>query len=56
MAAILSLDVVGYSAMMAEDAKSTLTELNRVLNEKVRPAVADEGGRIFKLMGVGSLL
>ncbi len=56
IAAILSLDVVGYTARMATDSSATLADLQRVLRDVVRPAVRDRGGRIVKLMGDGALV
>lgn len=55
LSAILSLDVVGYTARMATDPSSMLSDLDRVLNDVVRPRVNDNQGRIFKLMGDGAL-
>ncbi|MCZ6863610.1 MAG: alpha/beta fold hydrolase [Alphaproteobacteria bacterium] len=56
IAAILSLDVVGYTARMAADPSATLADLQRVLDDVVRPAVRDCEGRIVKLMGDGALV
>ena len=56
MSAILSLDVVGYTARMAADSSSMLADLDRVLNQVVRPCVKENQGRIFKLMGDGALV
>ncbi|QIE54043.1 alpha/beta fold hydrolase [Pikeienuella piscinae] len=55
IAAILSLDVVGYSARMAEDAEATLRDLQRILRTIVRPLIRESGGRVVKLMGDGAL-
>lgn len=56
ISAILSLDVVGYTARMAEDTEATLKDLQRVLGQVIRPLVRDHSGRIFKLMGDGALV
>lgn len=55
LAAILSLDAVGFSARMAEDSGATVAALNRLLRETVRPAIRARRGRIVKLMGDGAL-
>ena len=51
LAGILAADVVGYSRMMAADETGTLARVQAMLAEVARPAVAAEGGRIFKLAG-----
>lgn len=51
IAAILSLDVVGFSQMMEVDAKGTLSTLNRLLRNVVRPAIKAGHGTVIKLMG-----
>lgn len=56
IAAILSLDVVGYSAMMQQSAVGALRELNRIFRTIVRPAVQEFDGRIVKLLGDGALV
>lgn len=55
MAAILALDAAGYTARMSADREATLADLRRVFRETVRPAIAGQGGRIFKLAGDGAL-
>jgi adenylate cyclase len=56
LAAILAADVVGYSRLMAEDEAGTLASLKRHRETVFDPAVADHGGRIFKVMGDGTLV
>ena len=56
IAAILSLDVVGYSAMMQQSASDALRDLNRIFRSIVRPAVEQTEGRIVKLLGDGALV
>lgn len=56
IAAILSLDVVGYTARMAADSKGTMQALQEVFESIVRPRVRVGNGRIFKLMGDGALI
>jgi adenylate cyclase len=56
LAAILALDVVGYSRMMGEDEVGTLKALIDCRRNIVEPLVSDHNGRIVKLMGDGALL
>ena len=55
-AAVLSVDVVGYSRMMQRDAPALLTELNAIFRGTLRPAVAAGRGRVVKLLGDGALI
>ena len=55
LAAILALDVVGYSRLMSEDEAGTLASLNELFSRVVIPAVDRHGGRIVKTMGDGAL-
>ena len=43
LAAILALDVVGYSRMTREDADALLASLNAMYRAVVKPAVATTG-------------
>lgn len=56
LAAILALDVVGYSRMMGEDEVGTLKALIDCHRKIVEPLVSDHNGRIVKLMGDGALV
>lgn len=56
LAAILAADVVGYSAMMAEDEEATLAVLKAHRADLFNPQTADHNGRIIKLMGDGTLV
>ena len=56
LAAILAADVVGYSRLMAGDEAGTLASLKRHRETVFDPAVAEYGGRIFKVMGDGTLV
>lgn len=56
ISAILCLDVVDYTARMGEDPELTLKDLQRILDQIIRPTVRDHSGRIFKLMGDGALV
>ncbi|NIW36465.1 MAG: adenylate/guanylate cyclase domain-containing protein, partial [Gemmatimonadetes bacterium] len=49
-------DVVGYSALMAEDEAGTLAALRAHRSELFDPETAKRGGRIVKLMGDGALV
>lgn len=55
LAAILVLDIVGYSARMAEDRAAALADAQRVLSGTVRPEIRNRGGRIVKLTGDGAV-
>jgi len=55
LAAILAVDVVGYSRLMGEDEAGTALSV-REHREAARPIVAGLGGRIVKTMGDGLLL
>jgi adenylate cyclase len=55
LSAIMSADVVGYSALMAVDEEGTLVRLNTHREELIEPAITEHGGRVVKLMGDGIL-
>ena len=55
LAAILAVDVVGYSRMMGED-EAGAASLVRERREAAQPMVAAHGGRLFKTMGDGMLI
>jgi TolB-like protein/Tfp pilus assembly protein PilF len=55
LAAIMAVDVVGFSRLMGEDEPGTARALHEH-REAARPLVADKGGRIVKTMGDGLLL
>ena len=56
LSAIMSADVVGYSALMAADEEGTLARLMAYREELVGPTIAAHEGRIVKLMGDGILV
>lgn len=56
LAAILSIDVAGSSAMMERDEETTLSRLRRVRTKMLEPAVAAHDGHIIKLLGDGALI
>lgn len=55
LTAILALDVVGYSRLMAADEAGTLERLKLIRKDIVQPQINKHGGRIVKLMGDGLL-
>src|SRR5580658_7936070 len=55
LAAIMAIDVVGYSRLMGDDESGTVRSV-REHREAARPIVAGLGGRIVKTMGDGLLL
>ncbi len=56
LAAILAIDVVGYSHLMSRDEQATLSALTRNLTSVFKPAVKAHRGRVVKLMGDGALV
>jgi adenylate cyclase len=54
LAAIMAIDVVGYSLLMGEDEAGTARAVREHL-DSIRPLVAGRRGRIFKTMGDGAL-
>jgi adenylate cyclase len=55
LAAIMAIDVVGYSRLMGEDEAGTARAVGEH-RDAARPIVADHGGRIVKTTGDGILL
>lgn len=56
LAAILAADVVGYSRLMADDEAGTLAALKEHRRNLFDPETARNNGRIFKLIGDGTLV
>jgi class 3 adenylate cyclase len=56
LAAILAVDVVGYSRLMGEDEDWTFSELKARRKHIFQPLVERHHGRIVKLMGDGALI
>jgi adenylate cyclase len=56
LAAILSADVVGYSAQVRENEERALARLKTLRGEVIDPKIAEYGGRLFKAMGDGVLV
>jgi adenylate cyclase len=55
LAAILALDVVGYSHLMEEDEAGTFARMKAHRTQLFEPLIEKDHGRIFKLMGDGIL-
>ena len=55
LAAILALDVVGYSRLMEADETGTFARLRAHQRDLIEPEIARHNGRIFKVMGDGLL-
>jgi adenylate cyclase len=56
LAAIMVLDVVGYSRLMGADEQGTLARLISLRQDLLDPAIARCGGRIVKTLGDGLLI
>jgi len=56
LAAIVSIDVAGYSRLMGRDEAGTLAALKAHRVELIDPQAASNGGRTIKLMGDGALM
>jgi class 3 adenylate cyclase len=56
LAAIMALDVVGYSRLMEKDEAGTLEALRAFRTTILNPIVEQHGGRIFKHTGDGALI
>jgi class 3 adenylate cyclase len=56
LAAILALDVAGYSRLMGEDEEGTLAALRAVRRELGDPKITEHCGRIVKTTGDGLLV
>ena len=56
LAAIVAVDVVGYSKMMGRDEAGTLIRLKQLRAQFLHPNVQEHGGRIVKTTGDGTLV
>jgi len=56
LAAIVAVDVVGYSRLMGRDESGTLAALKALRSEFVDPKIAEHGGRLVKTTGDGLLV
>jgi adenylate cyclase len=55
LAAIMSVDVVGYSRLIRADEEGTIAALKALRADLVDPKLNEHNGRIVKLMGDGTL-
>ncbi|MCU9839827.1 adenylate/guanylate cyclase domain-containing protein [Ruegeria sp. WL0004] len=55
LAAIMMLDVVGFTRLMGEDESGTLALVLDARRSHVEPALSRHGGRLVKLLGDGAL-
>ncbi len=55
LAAVLALDVVGYSRLVREDERRTLSTLKAQREELIEPKIVEHKGRVVKLTGDGLL-
>jgi class 3 adenylate cyclase len=56
LAAIMAMDVVGYSRLMGRDESGTLARLQEHRKQRFKPVLARYGGRLVKLTGDGALV
>jgi class 3 adenylate cyclase len=56
LAAIVAVDVAGYSRLMSRDESGTLALLREHRRERLEPIFANYGGRLVKLTGDGALM
>jgi adenylate cyclase len=56
LAAIVAVDVIGYSRLMGMDESGTVARLREHRQQRLEPAIARHGGRLVKLMGDGALV
>jgi adenylate cyclase len=56
LAAIVAVDVVGYSRLMGRDESGTLARLRKNRSERLDPVLTKYGGRLVKLTGDGALI
>src|SRR5918994_1451276 len=55
LAAIMAVDVVGYSRLIRSDEDGTLAALKALHSDLIGPKIAEHYGRVVKLMGDGLL-
>jgi adenylate cyclase len=53
---IVAADLVGYSRLMAADEEGTISRLQGLLKNVIRPEIANHDGRVVKTMGDGLLV
>jgi adenylate cyclase len=56
LAAIVAVDVVGYSRLMGRDESGTVARLREHRKQRLEPALARRRGRLVKLVGDGALV
>jgi len=56
LAAVVAVDVAGYSRLMSADEEGTLARLNAHRREFLEPTIAEHSGRIVKRTGDGLLI
>jgi adenylate cyclase len=56
LAAVVAIDVVGYSRLMGQDEAGTLAAVGALRRGIIEPAIAARAGRLVKAMGDGFLL
>jgi adenylate cyclase len=56
LAAILALDMVGYSRHMEADEAGTITRQKSLRQEQIDPILHEHGGRVVKTLGDGLLV
>lgn len=56
LAAILSLDVAGFSRLIRKNERHTVGVITEVYRDRILPATAQHGGAVFKTMGDGVLV
>jgi adenylate cyclase len=56
LAAILIMDVVGYSRLTEADVESTHQRLRAIMNDVVAPTLAETAGRVVKRTGDGAMI
>lgn len=56
LAAIMAVDIVGFSSRMGVDEAWMVTALRMIWNELFKPEVASRNGRVVKMMGDGALV
>src|SRR3954452_4525024 len=55
LAAILAVDVVGYSRLVGANEQGALTALAQLRAHIIEPSIGKHAGRLFKVMGDGFL-
>jgi adenylate cyclase len=53
---LASLDVAGFTRLVADDERGTLIALARLRRRVLRPTLAHHSGNLFKTMGDGALV